>query len=627
MAALVSVLFCSSVIHGGETLYNGIVLPDQWPPVIPELTLDPPPDPPYLQSPPAVIPIDVGRQLFVDDFLIDSTSLGRTYHQPVHLPANPVLAPPHTGGGKTHSDGVWYDPQDQTFKMWYRPSDGLSTRYATSADGINWALPNLDVVPGTNIVHGGQRALNTVWLDHDDPNPERRFKMFRFEKSPTRGLVVHYSPDGIHWSDEIRRAGPCYDRTSVFYNPFREKWVFSIKGYYVPIEGEDRRFRRYHEGDSIAEAANWSTYGEPGLWTNADRLDPVRNTAVDPDPAPSDIHGNQTELYALDAIAYESIMLGAFLIFHGNGDGTAESHEHMNDVTLAYSRDGFHWTRPDRRAFLGVSDSREDWNWTNVQIAGGLCLVVDDYLYFYCSGQTYNPDKQDSTGLAVLRRDGFASMDAGDEGGVLTTRTVTFEGKHLFVNVAAAEGELRAEVLDADGQVIAPFSRDNCVAVSVNDTSRSVTWEGAESLEALRGQPVQFRFYLENGSLYAFWVSPSAAGQSNGYVAAGGPGFTGSRDSVPRVPGDANLDGLIDDDDLSLLLANWTGAGGSSGTWGTGDFDENGAVSDVDLSFLLANWGQGGAESVWIPEPATIVCLVLAGPVLLRGRRGRSYVT
>ena len=41
-------------------------------------------------------------------------------------------------------------------------------------------------------------------------------------------------------------------------------------------------------------------------------------------------------------------MLGLFNIFHGDADGTPGSHEHMNDITLGYSRDGFHWYRPDR---------------------------------------------------------------------------------------------------------------------------------------------------------------------------------------------------------------------------------------------------------------------------------------
>ena len=60
---------------GGEVLYNGIVLPDKWPP-----TIDPkneaPLRIPYLEKAniPAAIPIDVGRQLFVDDFLVESTS-------------------------------------------------------------------------------------------------------------------------------------------------------------------------------------------------------------------------------------------------------------------------------------------------------------------------------------------------------------------------------------------------------------------------------------------------------------------------------------------------------------------------------------------------------------------------
>ncbi|MFQ5810123.1 MAG: hypothetical protein ACE5JM_10940, partial [Armatimonadota bacterium] len=75
---------------GGETLYNGIVLPETWPPQIEKLTREPM-SLPYLEAPPAVIPIDVGRQLFVDDFLIDETTLARTFHSAEYYPDNPVL--------------------------------------------------------------------------------------------------------------------------------------------------------------------------------------------------------------------------------------------------------------------------------------------------------------------------------------------------------------------------------------------------------------------------------------------------------------------------------------------------------------------------------------------------------
>src|SRR5512139_3043910 len=76
----------------GEVLYNGIRLSSPWPPPDYVLTLEPP-KAPYLASPPEVIPIDVGRQLFVDDFLIAQTSLKRTFHQAEYYAANPVLKP------------------------------------------------------------------------------------------------------------------------------------------------------------------------------------------------------------------------------------------------------------------------------------------------------------------------------------------------------------------------------------------------------------------------------------------------------------------------------------------------------------------------------------------------------
>jgi hypothetical protein len=80
---------------------------------------------PYLEKPPAVIPIDVGRQLFVDDFHIAETTLTRTYHAAKYHASAPVLKhdqPWEQEGGPmamVFSAGVWYDPKDRLFKMWY----------------------------------------------------------------------------------------------------------------------------------------------------------------------------------------------------------------------------------------------------------------------------------------------------------------------------------------------------------------------------------------------------------------------------------------------------------------------------------------------------------------------------
>ncbi len=87
------------------------------------------------------------------------------------------------------------------------------------------------------------------------------------------------------------------------------------------------------------------------------------------------------------------------------------------------------------------------------------------------------------------------------------------------------------------------------------------------------------------------------------------------------LTGDANYNGWIDDNDLSLLLANWTGSHGSGETWATGDFSADGAVDDNDLSLLLANW-TGTPQEISVPEP-TALSLLAASLFALTVRRRR----
>jgi hypothetical protein len=143
---------------GGETLYNGIRLPSSWPPKITKIPREPV-TPPYLKSPPNVIPIDLGRQLLVDDFLIEKTNLRRTFHVPKEHTDNPLVRPDKDwekkgrgGSAMVFSDGVWYDPKDRLFKMWYLGGYGTSTCHAVSRDGLKWEKPERDVKKGTNVV-------------------------------------------------------------------------------------------------------------------------------------------------------------------------------------------------------------------------------------------------------------------------------------------------------------------------------------------------------------------------------------------------------------------------------------------------------------------------------------------
>lgn len=95
---LVFLVLSGAIVHAaendGELLYNGIRLPHDWPPRddVKAASREVPPVP-YLNAPPAVIPIDVGRQLFVDDFLIEKTTLHRTFHHAEKYEGNPILKP------------------------------------------------------------------------------------------------------------------------------------------------------------------------------------------------------------------------------------------------------------------------------------------------------------------------------------------------------------------------------------------------------------------------------------------------------------------------------------------------------------------------------------------------------
>ena len=526
----------SATLPPSETLYNGIVLADPWPPRRARLSADPQ-RPPYLASPPAVIPIDVGRQLFVDDFLIEESSLFRAFHQADYHTGNPVLSPerdwerrdpyskltgtPPSPSAMVFSDGVFFDPADRLFKMWYMAGYQQHTALATSRDGVRWDRPALDVVPGTNIVSSQPRDSNTVWLDLEAANPAERFKMAGYDLK-TKTLRLHLSRDGVHWR-EVGQSGPCGDRSTCFRNPFRDRWVFSLR---ADDNGGLDRFRRYLETRDFTDAA-WRDDG-PVSWAGADTLDLVRQ----------DLR-TRPQLYNLDAVAYESVLLGLFTIYRGE----KPNREKPNDLCVGFSRDGFHWSRTSRDPFIPVSERQGDWNWANVQSAGGGCLIVGDRLFFYVSGRQGVPGTAMpgacSTGLATLRRDGFASVTdtwpAGQPRPVgagrasLTTRPLRWSGAHLFVN-ADVEGALRVEVLDASGRVIAPFTLEGAVPVMGDGTRQAVRWQGRASLAELAGEVVRFRFTLSRARLYAFWVSPSPTGSSRGYAAAGGPGFVRSTD-------------------------------------------------------------------------------------------------
>ena len=101
----------------------------------------------------------------------------------------------------------------------------------------------------------------------------------------------------------------------------------------------------------------------------------------------------------------------------------------------------------------------------------------------------------------MLRRDGFVSLDAGEnEGSVLTQPFKPTAGK-LYVNVDAHDGELSAEVCDNQGKVLGKSE-----VVKVDRSQVELRWEQGNLVE-LKQQTVSLRFKLRNASLYSYWLA------------------------------------------------------------------------------------------------------------------------
>ena len=85
------------------------------------------------------------------------------------------------------------------------------------------------------------------------------------------------------------------------------------------------------------------------------------------------------------------------------------------------------------------------------------------------------------------------------------------------------------------------------------------------------------------------------------------------------LPGDANLDGRVDDIDATILAANWLTP--ATATWGHGDFDASGTVDQDDLDLMAANWqkttldilASASTSTSSVPEPAGFVMLLIGG--------------
>ena len=206
------------------------------------------------------------------------------------------------------------------------------------------------------------------------------------------------------------------------------------------------------------------------------------------------------DVYNMGVSRYEDLYIGFPAMFHHNDDAG------FHLVQLACSRDLRTWKRlGDRETFIGPSKVASGaYDLTQILPPTG-AVIRGDELWFYYTGIKYRdpPKGAKNTGavcLAVLRLDGFISLDTGDEEGTLLTESFEVTGEKLCVNfTAGTKGELRVEVLDKEGKVLA-----TSVPLKGDLARGEVIWKKG-SIAPSMGKAMSLRFTLRNAQFYSYW--------------------------------------------------------------------------------------------------------------------------
>ncbi|MFH1008257.1 MAG: hypothetical protein V1800_12280 [Candidatus Latescibacterota bacterium] len=497
------------------------------------------------------------RQLFLDAFAVSRMErLSRTMHQPEKRGA--VLTPDIPSDGtmvQTRSAPMWV-PDEGVYKLVYlaytmdNPAM-VGPALAVSKDGICWEKSDL----GQMTLYGSRKnnrivvdpaltwpasCLECVEYDPDDADPSRRYKGL-FGAEGRRPIV---SPDCIHWRVLDVPNIPSGDEGTLTYDRPNRRFLAPVKG-----------GNPYGRAFNISLSEDFLHWTEPRFLFGADAEDqPMAAEAirqrladpglanplfVDPDPEtgwmPSEGKPHhptwRAECYNVGLFPYEGLYIGWPMMYHPTGtDGEGTNTDGFDLIKLIASRDLMHWEwLGDREPFIGPSrtDNALVGVWDRIQLAiTNRPVVRGDELWFYYSGMKWrdniyasypdgskrSPDSltveeradlEEGWGaicLAVLRRDGFISLDAGADEGMLETRPFVWTGEGLYVNCEASKGEVCAQVVDSEGKEIALSE-----PVTGDLLRGRIHWsEGNPS--AARGQVVSLRFRLRNARLYSYWL-------------------------------------------------------------------------------------------------------------------------
>lgn len=468
------------------------------------------------------IEIGSGRELFVDDFLVEKLvgSATQKLHHPQAREIVMTHDEPWEGSGSNYHT-VFKD--GDRYRMYYRGAqfdlkDGkLSephpqvTCYAESQDGIHWEKPDLGLFEfegskDNNIILTAVRSTHN-FSPFKDTRPgvpqDQQYKALAYAVGK-KGLAAYVSADGIRWRLLVEKPviteGAFDSQNLAFWDAPRGEY----RAYYRDFQNGTRTMRTSVSKDFVTwQGGDWVTYGDSPkaqLYTNQIQPYPRAPHLLIGLPTRYVDRGWTGSMKELPELQHRELRASASRRY-----GTA-----LTDLMLMSSRDGQDFYRWNE-AFLRPGPERPGtWNYGQLYTACGLVQTAPtiegeaDELSLYAV-EGHWTDASLSLRRYTLRIDGFASINATGDGGELQTRPSIFSGNKMVLNLAtSAVGFIKVVLQDIDYKEIKGFGIKDAEPIFGDAIEREVRWKGNPDLSKLAGRPVRIRFVLNEADLYSF---------------------------------------------------------------------------------------------------------------------------
>jgi hypothetical protein len=481
--------------------------------------------------------------LLVDDHhVLYRSGTRRVLHSPTRYEGNPVVAPDTPWDGAIAWTNIIRDAKTGKYQIWYQafagsdaPVPQCMTCYAESDDGLNFTKPQLGVFAfgehdKTNIVMVGNagrsfRYSNAVVVDERDPDPAKRYKMADFDFSTHDGeeypgLHVAFSPDGIHWT----RPDIPMPRQRIAYGGLERN--LPVKGepgtqWCIPLTLSDTKDVFWDEPRGVfADYGKMWIDGPAGdmAWKHAmgrsESKDFINWSKPELVLTPDDVDPPHTEFHTSPVFYHAGCYFSLAQVLNRAELGG------VIDIELMLSRDGFRWERPFRDTFFIDRENAKSFE-AGSMFTNSTPVILDDEIRFYYGAYSFgatswSDDEQVSgVGMASIPRDRFAgirSVEVSDQVslskplhnvGQVTLKPIDISGiSNITLNADASDGEIRVELLDAEGYRIEGFTDADAVPITGDSLRHGVSWR-SRGLDDLKTKTVMPRIHLKSAEVFA----------------------------------------------------------------------------------------------------------------------------